>query len=275
MTPSTIQQYKDVPIVVLCGGPGVMFDAPHSQRLNKGLLPVHGQPLFLWVLHHYALHGGVDFILATGLQSDQFGEALRSIGAAPDAGQSDRYNINIAGRTCSVRIVETAVNATTSARLLACHTWLAKAEHFALTYSDTLSDVNLGAEMAFHKTQGLVATLVGTPYSVRFRILGVRQDEALVRAFATRPIIESPVINGGYYIFNQGIWGDRYGISLKVAVEELPLERLVAAGQLAAFANKRRWQHCDAERDLGVLTELARSSVFQTAPGIQLSPSCE
>ena len=263
MTPLTIQQFKNVPIVVLCGGQGVMFDTPHSQRLNKGLVPVHGKPLFFWVLYHYAAHGAVDFILATGLQSDQFAEALCSIGAAPDTRQSDRYNINIAGQTCNVRIVETAVNATTSARLLACHTWLAEAEHFALTYSDTLSDVDLSGEMAFHKAQGLVATLVGTPYPVRFRILGVRQDEALVRAFAPRPIIESAAINGGYYIFNQGIWDDRYGLSPQVALEELPLERLAAAGQLAAFAHKGRWQHFDAERDLAVLAELAQASGFQ------------
>jgi glucose-1-phosphate cytidylyltransferase len=252
---SAVNEFDQVPVVVLCGGRGVIFNEQHAQRQNKALVEVHGQPLFLWVLRHYALHGASDFVLATGLQGDQFGPALESAGAT--AAGDGRYTLSLGGRDCAVRLVPTPDDAPTAARLLACRPYLANAARFAMTYSDTLSDIDLGAEMRFHKQQNLVATLLAATYPVRFRVLGMRQGESLVRAFAPRPVIESAAINGGYYIFTQALWEERFGVTAGGALEDKPLEALASAGQLAAWEGKGRWQHCDAERDLAALDKVA------------------
>jgi glucose-1-phosphate cytidylyltransferase len=252
-------EFNQISVVILCGGKGVILNEQQNQRLNKGLILIRNKPLFWWVMFHYALHGANDFMLATGFQGEQFGAALEAAGATAVAGQPDCFSVTIAKMSCRVRIVQTAKDATTSERLLACKPWLEKAERFALTYSDTLSDVDLSAEMRFHKNQKLVATLVATKYPVRFRILGMRQGEAIVRAFAPRPVIDAASINGGYYIFTRELWNETYGLVKSAALEDQPLERLAAAGQLAAFEHKGFWQHCDAERDLAELDKLAYS----------------
>lgn len=251
-------EFNQIPVVILCGGKGIMLDEQQIHRLNKGLIQVRNKPLFWWVMHHYALHGASDFMLATGFQGEQFGVALEAAGATAVAGQPGCFTVTIAATSCRVRIVPTTKDATTAERLLACKPWLDKAERFALTYSDTLSDVDLSAEMRFHKSQKLVATLVATKYPVRFRILGMRQGETIVRAFAPRPVIDAASINGGYYIFTRELWNDTYGLVKSVALENQPLERLAAAGQLAAFEHKGNWQHCDAERDIAELGKLTQ-----------------
>jgi glucose-1-phosphate cytidylyltransferase len=261
---NSTNEFNQIPVAILCGGKGILLDEKQNQRQNKSLIQVLSKPLFWWVMHHYALHGATNFILATGFQGEKFGAALEAAGGKVDAGDANCYVVTIATTSCHVRVVPTALDATTGERLLACKPWLIKAERFALTYSDTLSDVDLSAEVRFHKNQKLVATLVATKYPVRFRILGMRHGEAVVRAFAPRPVIEAASINGGYYIFSTALWDDAYALSSLVALENQPLERLAAAGQLAAFEHKGNWQHCDAERDLVELSNLAQQLNMQT-----------
>ncbi len=234
-----------------------MLNENQNQRINKGLVEVQNKPLFLWVMHQYALYGASDFILATGFQSEQFGSALETAGAKANADKTGCYDVMIANMTCSVRIVPTMQSATTAERLLACKPWLEKAILFATSYSDTLSDIDLNAEMRFHKSQNVVATLASIKFPMRFRILGIRTGEALVRAFALRPVIESVNINGGYYIFTNAIWRDVYGLEKLIALENKTMENLAAAGQLTAFEHNGRWQNCDAERDLVELRAIA------------------
>lgn len=250
--------FQTIPVAILCGGKGVVLDELGG-RLNKALIPVNSMPLFWWVIAHYAACGAAEFVLAVGMQPERFRAALSGPCAAlPDAIEPDCYQVQIAGHSCRIRLIETPTQASTAERLLACKPYLKAAERFALTYSDTLSDVDLDAELAFHQSSGRIATLVGTQYPVRFRILGMRQGETIVRAFAPRPVIEAAAINGGYYLFTPAIWNAEWGLTEGVALENQPLERLAAAAQLAAYAHSGGWQHCDAERDLTGLDRLAR-----------------
>lgn len=249
--------FHGVPVAVLCGGRSVAVgdNAPS----NKALVSLRGKPLFWWVLRHYAAYGAHQFIMATGVQSERFSGALLTLGAHAQAQDPQCFDIEIAGSACQVRLLPTDAQASTAQRLLSCKPWLDGAAHFALTYSDTLSDVDLDAEMRFHTSQRLIATLLSARPPVRFRILGMRQGESLVRAFAPRPVIENTFINGGYYLFNQAIWDAAWGLTPDVALENQPLERLAAAGQLAAFKHKGAWHYCDGERDLDLLQSIAQA----------------
>lgn len=253
--------FAGIPVVILCGGAGILVDAPHGPRLNKALVPVHGQALVTWVMRAYAQHGATEFLLAIGWQAERFDAALRAAGAHPFDGERDRYRIELAGVSATVRCITTPVAATTGARLLACRPALealGAPAGFALTYSDTLSDVDLGALMRFHRAQGRIATLVAANLPVRFRILGIRAGEVLVRGFASRPVIEGARINGGFYCFTPALWSRVDALSEAMPLEERPLEQLAAMGELAAFDHPGAWQSCDAERDLVELERLAR-----------------
>jgi len=250
-----------VPVVILCGGNGVMLNETLNQRTNKALIKLQGKPLLYWVMQTFALHGATEFVLAVGFQAEQFGPTLLAAGAQAGGKSADHYNLDLGGISCELQLVNTPAQASTGARLLACRAALAflgEREYFAVTYSDTLSDIDLGAEMRFHKKQGLVATMVAARLPVRFRVLGIRTSEVLVRGFAARPVIEGVSINGGYYLFTPTFWHAASTLSPEVALENQPLEQLAAAGQLAAFEHKGAWQTCDAERDLTELDRLAR-----------------
>lgn len=214
------------------------------------------------------LYGASDFILSTGVQAESFGDALLTLGAKQCATDRNRYELNVLGQDRQIRLVESGENTTTGERFLACRPYLNSAKVFALTYSDTLSDVNLGAVYDFHQKHGLVATLVGAKFPIRFRILGIRYNEINVRAFASRPVIESASINGGFYYFTDAIWGDKFHLINKYALENEPLESLAAAKQLAAFDHSGRWQNFDAERDLVEVTSLAQAIEMQISKSI-------
>lgn len=255
-----------VPVVILCGGKGVMLDEQQPQRTNKALITLQGQPLFYWVILTYALHGATEFILAVGFQGERFGPALLAAGA--QALEPDSYRLTLGGQPCQVRLVPTVAEATTAGRLLDCRPALealGPSVRFAVTYSDTLSDIDLAAEMRFHKEQGLVATMVAAKLPVRFRVLGIRMGEVLVRGFAARPVIEGASINGGYYLFTPAFWHVANSLSPTVALENQPLEQLAAAGQLAAYEHIGAWQNCDTERDLVELNRLALQLADQAA----------
>jgi glucose-1-phosphate cytidylyltransferase len=247
-------EFRKIPVVILCGGRGVLFNEELFEFHNKALTIIHGKPLVWWVIAHYALHGANEFVLVTGLQSEHFLDVLISAGAVCDG---DSLGIRVGNIHCSVKLLPTPVEATTAARLLACKPLLGDVECFALTYSDTLSDADLSAQVRFHRQMRMVGTLMGVRYPVRFRILGIRNGEARVRAFAPRPVIESTLINGGYYLFTHDLWDPLYAIEPDVALENSPLEKLAAAGQLACFEHKGCWQHCDSDRDRVDLERLA------------------
>ncbi|MCF8169251.1 MAG: hypothetical protein K9J77_11635 [Rhodoferax sp.] len=251
--------FKLIPVVILCGGSGIVIGERQERRLNKGLIPILGKPLFWWVLLHYAQYGARDFLLSVGLQFDLFHSAISEQCAGSVAEHDpDLFSVRVGDNICTIRLISTPIVATTAERLLACKSILNGTECFAMTYSDTLSDVDLAAELSFHRANGLVTSLVGTKYPVRFRILGIRQGESIVRAFAPRPVIDAASINGGYYLFNRDIWDERFALSKDVALENEPLEKLAAAGQLGAYEHKGGWQHCDAERDIAGITQLAQ-----------------
>ncbi len=254
-------EFSEIPVIILCGGKGVMLDEENNKRKNKALIQVNGKPLMYWVMQTYALHGASKFIISAGFQWEIFGESLEKTGAKKGEGAGSLYIMDLAGVSCRVQLVKTREDASTGGRLIGCRdalTRFGEYKDFAVTYSDTLSDVDLEAEMKFHKKQDLIATMVAAKLPVRFRVLGIRSGEVLVRGFASRPVIEAASINGGYYIFKSTFWDQTGRIDDLVALENEPLEQLASSGQLAAYEHKGDWQTCDAERDLKTLEYIAR-----------------
>jgi glucose-1-phosphate cytidylyltransferase len=258
---NTSRPFIGTPVVVLCGGKGVLIGEQHNKRINKALISIDNKPLFYWVMLKYALHGATQFILVVGYQSKLFDNALIKLGGKVVVGVDKSYQLTVAGSLCRISIVETPDDATTGARLLACKLELdalSVPENFAVAYSDTLSDADLGKQLEFHKRHGLIATLLSARLPVRFRILGVRPNEVLVRGFAVRPVIESARVNGGFYLFSSKFWQFSNTLSEDIPLENQPLEELAKKSQLACFEHDGFWQSCDSERDLDQLRTITR-----------------
>lgn len=249
---------SSIPVVILCGGKGIYVD-DSGQKINKALVNINGQAMVTWVMRHYAAAGFRHFILASGMPCAQLAAVLPSSTICHE----NEFEVQYAEATCRVRIVPTLPQANTGDRINACRTHLSEASCFCVTYSDTLSDVNLVEELNFHQTNGQIATLIAASYPVRFRILGMRLGESLIRGFAQRPVIETAPINGGYYIFNSEILSERYLGATKehLVLENEVLEQLAADGKLRAYTHKGQWQNLDSERDLEALSAIAADTL--------------
>jgi len=125
-------------------------------------------------------------------------------------------------------------------------------EDFFMTYGDGVSDVDLGALVAFHKSQDRLATLTAVLPPGRFGALELGGDQ--VRSFREKPAGDGAMINGGFFVLSPKaldlIEGDA------TIWENEPMEQLAREGQLSAFVHNGFWQAMDTLRDKNHLEAL-------------------
>jgi glucose-1-phosphate cytidylyltransferase len=229
--------------VILCGGREVHL-GPGGEKINKALALAGGEPMFGHVIRMFARAGFKDFILACGVQAAKFKPAL------------ERFR---APQGCRIQVVDTGEASMTGERVRRLREQLEDSPSFAVTYSDTVSDVDLARVRAFHEGHGKLGTLVATDLPTRFRVIGLRYGETTVRGFATKPVLLNDHINGGFYFFRREALSRPYwapGSVLETAV----LEGLVKEQQLEAYPFRDGvWQHLDSERDLATIDGIVQS----------------
>ena len=120
-----------------------------------------------------------------------------------------------------------------------------------LTYGDGVSDLDLDALLAFHRTHGKLATITAVRPPARFGELEF--DGNLVRRFSEKPQLGEGWINGGFFVLEPGVLDLIPG---DVHWEREPLERLAAAGQLMAYKHESFWQCMDTLREKRLLDSL-------------------
>ena len=243
---------SEIPVVILCGGSGVYLDGS-GRRWSKGLVEIAQAPLVVHLMRHFHRHGTRRFVLACGHEKERYLALLAGLGEREAAG----YRLAGAGLTGYAEVVDTGLATPTGERLRRVRDRLVGAPWFWATYSDTLSTVDLTAEARFHEEHGRIATCVAAHLPTRFRVLGIRRGEDLVRTFASRPVLQSGTINGGFYALQPVVYGPSYlGDPANQVFETGVLEELARDGHLVAFKHDGAWQHFDAERDLRDLTTI-------------------
>lgn len=246
MTPAA-----DIPVVLLCGGLGLRLD-DSGQRKPKALVRVAGRPMVAHLVAWYARFGFRRFLFASGEEPERIEREVRE--ALRDH------------RDLALSFHPTGAVARTGERLRALAHLLDGAPQIAVSYSDTLADVDLRQHLAFHEGHEKLASLIGVHIPTRFRVLGMRYGDPAVRGFVDKPVILTDYINGGFYFFRPEILGaddlgsDAPGLTLETTV----LERLAREGQLMARLHRGQWQHLDHERDLPTLESIAASLAEST-----------
>jgi glucose-1-phosphate cytidylyltransferase len=125
-------------------------------------------------------------------------------------------------------------------------------EAFFFTYGDGIADVDIAAELAFHRAHGKLATVLAVQPPGRYGALqlsGMR-----VEGFTEKPRGDGGLINGGFFVLSPRcidlIDGDQ------ISWEGAPLTELARSGQLEAFEHRGFWQPMDTLRDKNQLEEL-------------------
>jgi glucose-1-phosphate cytidylyltransferase len=155
-----------------------------------------------------------------------------------------------------VTLVDTGEDTMTGGRIKRVASYLAGEEAFCLTYGDGVSDVDITALIAFHRSHGALATLTAARSTSRFGVLDIAADKT-IRSFKEKPQDTNDMINGGFFVLSPKvidlIEGDQ------TVWERDPLEALADKGQLKAFRHDGFWQPMDTLRDKNLLESLWQS----------------
>jgi glucose-1-phosphate cytidylyltransferase len=245
-------------VVILAGGMGTRLQEETTAR-PKPMVEIGGQPILWHIMKHYAHHGFDDFFIALGYMGDFIKSHFL-----------DQYNLSgsltidfskgIVRRTdrnperWSVNLIDTGLQTLTGGRLLRLRPWLSEST-FMLTYGDGVSNVDLTALLAFHKSQGKLATVSAVRPPARFG--GLVLDGTMVESFLEKPVAGEGWINGGFLVFEPEVF--EYLTGDECSLEVQALEQLAADGQLAAYRHGDFWQCMDTLRDKMYLEKLWQS----------------
>lgn len=152
-----------------------------------------------------------------------------------------------------VTVVDTGEETMTGGRVRRLSRYL-EGSPFLLTYGDGLSSVDINCLIDFHRTQGKIATVTAVRPTARFG--EIQLSESGVTSFREKPQTTQGLINGGFFVF-QPEFLDLIDSDSSI-LEQEPLERLVAMGQLSAFVHEGFWQCVDTKRDLDYLNQLSQ-----------------
>jgi len=222
------------PVLVLCGGRGTRL-RERTESVPKALVEIGGRPILWHVIRIYAAQGFERFLLATGYM----GEAVAEFAAA------EHWPEGVA-----VECVDTGLDTPTGGRLAQLGPRFG-GESFCVTYADGVADVDLAAQLDFHRAGGRLATMTVVQPRLQWGVAELGEGDR-VAGFVEKPRSEH-WINGGFFCFETGALAYIDGDSV---LERDPLERLAAEGELGAFRHEGFWDCMDTYKDAVVLNDL-------------------
>ena len=151
-----------------------------------------------------------------------------------------------------VTLVDTGEDTLTGGRLKRVEQYVRDEDVFCFTYGDGLSDVNIGASVAFHREHGRLATVTAVVPPGRYGAIERTGDQ--VTRFVEKPPGDGGHINGGFFVLSPAVID--YIDGDDVSWEGAPLAKLAADKQLLAFEHSGFWQPMDTLRDKTLLEEL-------------------
>lgn len=245
-----------LPVVLLAGGLGTRLREETDVK-PKPMVEVGGHPIIWHIMKSYAAQGFDEFVVCLGYKGDSIKDFFlnyrsRQGGVSIDlaTGEFDMHNPE-EGDTWKVHLLETGLETMTGGRIRRAAAFLGR-RRFMATYGDGVSDVDLGALMAFHEAGGRKATLTAVRPPARFGGLEIEGD--VIAHFNEKPQVGEGWINGGFMVLEPEVADLIAGDD--TVLERGPMETLAAEGQLGAYRHDGFWQCMDTVRDLDFLREL-------------------
>jgi glucose-1-phosphate cytidylyltransferase len=237
--------------VILCGGLGTRL-SEETQVKPKPMVEIGGMPILWHIMKIYAAQGFRDFVLALGYK----GETIKDFFLNYRTRQSDLLLDLKSGRfeisedrdsveDWTIHLVDTGLSTLTGGRLGRLRNHLIQEQKFLLTYGDGLANVDVKALVGFHEKHGRLATVTAVRPPARFGNIVFDGDR--VTEFKEKPQTGEGWINGGFFVFERGVFDYLHGDD--TVLEGTPLEKLAEDGQLMAYRHHGFWQPMDTLRD--------------------------
>jgi glucose-1-phosphate cytidylyltransferase len=243
-------------VVLFCGGLGTRL-RDYSEQIPKPLVEIGARPILWHLMRYYAHFGHKDFLLCLGYG----GNAIKNYFLKYDECVSNDFVLSDGGRKVEllrkdiddwrISFLDTGQQSSIGERLRAVRAHLEGEEVFLANYADAVSDLDLGAYVAYFLQRGKIASFVSVAPPHTFHLVQAGPDHQVQKLEAVAK--SSARINGGFFAFRREIFDHiREGEDLVVE----PFTRLIAKGQLLAYPYDGFWLNMDTFRDKQRLDEL-------------------
>jgi glucose-1-phosphate cytidylyltransferase len=250
-------------VVILCGGKGTRLQNETEFR-PKPMLPIGDRPILWHIMKTYSHYGFNEFVLCLGYKGEMIKEYFRnylwntcdatlSLGHRPEI----KFHSGHTEEDWKVTLADTGEESPTGDRVSQIRKYVEPDDGFLLTYGDGVGDIDIPASIRLHQEKGKICTVTAVHPPGRFGELSLDEDSD-VCGFNEKPQAEGGYINGGYMVCSKSLFQYLEGPS-GVILEEEPLQKLAAEGQMTAYKHEAFWQPMDTYREFVLLNNLWRS----------------
>lgn len=234
--------------VILAGGLGTRI-SEETHLKPKPMVEIGGKPILWHIMKIYSFYDVNDFVICCGYKGyvikEYFANYFLHMSDVTFDLTSNKVEVHQNNsEPWRITLVDTGESTMTGGRLKRVREYLGS-EDFCFTYGDGVSDVDIGALIAQHKSLGLKATLTAVQPPGRFGALNL--DGKRITSFQEKPVGDGGWINGGFFVCSPSVIDLIDGDD--TVWERAPLETLASQGQLGAYFHQGFWQPMDTLRD--------------------------
>lgn len=245
--------------VILAGGLGTRI-LEESHLRPKPMIEIGGKPILWHIMKIYSHHGVNDFVICLGYKGYIIKEYFANyfLHMSDVTFDMEKNTMEVHHQNAEpwrVTLVDTGQNTMTGGRLKRVKKYLAPKEPFCFTYGDGVANIDITAEIAFHKKHGKLATVAAVQPPGRYGAL-MREGDT-VKGFQEKPQGDGGWINGGFFVLQPEVIGLIEGDAMSWELE--PMTTLSAENQLMAFEHNGFWQPMDTLREKNMLEDLWQS----------------
>jgi glucose-1-phosphate cytidylyltransferase len=242
--------------VILAGGLGTRI-SEETHLKPKPMIEVGGKPILWHIMKMYSAHQVHDFVICCGYKGYIIKEYFANYFLHMSDVTFDMVNNSMEvhekhAEPWRVTLVDTGEDTLTGGRLKRVSSYLEGEEAFCFTYGDGVADINITAEIAYHKEHGKMATIAAVQPPGRYGAISLNGNS--VAGFTEKPRGDGGLINGGFFVLSPKCLGLIEGDFSSWEAE--PIVRLAEMGELIAFTHNGFWQPMDTLREKNYLEEL-------------------
>ena len=246
--------------VILAGGLGTRI-TEETYLKPKPMVEIGGKPILWHIMKIYSAHGVNDFVVCCGYKGyvikEYFANYFLHMSDVTFDMQNNKMEVHQKNaEPWRVTLIDTGDDSMTGGRLKRVAKYVENESEFCFTYGDGVSNIDVSAQIAFHKQHGKLATVTAVQPPGRYGALSM--DGQSVRGFIEKPQGDGGWINGGFFILSPkciDLIADDAS-----SWEGGPLVQLAEQGELMAYQHDGFWQPMDTLRDKNHLESLWQSN---------------
>ncbi len=242
-------------VVILAGGLGTRLVEETTIR-PKPMVEIGGRPILWHIMKIYSSQGFNEFVICLGYKGYYIKEFFANYFLHMSDVTFDLANnrMEVHRQTAEpwrVTLVDTGERTMTGGRIKRVRDHLQDDDVFALTYGDGVSDIDLRAELAFHRAHGRLATVAAVRPKRQFGEINLTGDRIL--SFREKPENREDWVSAGFFLLSPRVIDRIEGD--ETIWERGPMSSLVDEDQMRAYLHDGFWHPMDTLRDKMFLEE--------------------